>query len=75
VTGELRGASPNGNNGPAQVAFLRQAGCAVEHVPLKDRGIVGNGNLMLIEKNNKQVFDVIADWLAKSVAASSGSRA
>jgi hypothetical protein len=30
---------------------------------------------MLIEKNNKQVFDVIADWLAKSVAASSGSRA
>jgi pimeloyl-ACP methyl ester carboxylesterase len=75
VTGELRGASNNGNNGPAQVAFLRQAGCAAEHVPLKDRGIVGNGNLMLIEKNNKQVFDVIAGWLAKSVAAPSGSRA
>jgi hypothetical protein len=43
-------------------------------VPLKDHGVVGNGNLMLIEKNNKQVFDVIGDWLAKSVAAPSGSR-
>ncbi len=75
VTGELRGASPNGNNGPVQVAFLRQAGCAADHVQLKDRGILGNGNLMLIEKNNKEVFAVISDWLAKSVVAPSSSKA
>jgi pimeloyl-ACP methyl ester carboxylesterase len=75
VTGELRGASPNGNNGPAQVAFLRQAGCAADHVQLKDHGILGNGNLMLIEKNNKEVFTVIGDWLARSVAAPSAPKA
>jgi pimeloyl-ACP methyl ester carboxylesterase len=68
MTGELRSVSANANNGPAQVAFLRQAGCAAEHVQLKDHGILGNGNLMLLEKNNKEVFGVIRDWLAKSVA-------
>lgn len=69
VSGELRATSANANNGPAQVAFLKQAGCSAEHVLLKEHGVTGNGNLMLIEKNNKAVFDVLRDWLAKAVAA------
>jgi hypothetical protein len=32
---------------------------------LRDYGIHGNGNLMLLEKNNHEVFSVIRDWLAK----------
>jgi hypothetical protein len=75
MTGELRSASANANNGPAQVAFLRQAGCAAEHVQLIDHGILGNGNLMLLEKNNKEVFGVIRDWLAKSVAPAASPKA
>ena len=76
VTGENRTIpSVNRNNGPSQVAFLQQAGCAAEHLLLKDFGVTGNGNLMLFEDNNKQVFDVIRDWLAKSVASPSNRKA
>ncbi len=32
-------------------------------VRLRDYGIYGNGNLMLLEKNNHEVFAVIRDWL------------
>jgi pimeloyl-ACP methyl ester carboxylesterase len=74
ITGELRSKYPNNYgfaNEPASVAYLRQAGCQVDHMLLSDYGIHGNGNLMLIETNNKQVFGVIRDWLVKSVAAPS----
>jgi pimeloyl-ACP methyl ester carboxylesterase len=75
VSGELRSLpSVNRNNGPAQVAFLKQAGCTAEHLQLKDFGVTGNGNLMLFETNNKDVFGVIRDWLAKSVAAPSSGK-
>jgi pimeloyl-ACP methyl ester carboxylesterase len=72
ITGELREKLPNNYgfaNGPASVAFLKQAGCHVDHMLLTEYGVSGNGNLMLLEMNNKQVFGVIRDWLVKSVAA------
>src|SRR5579862_1801569 len=47
----------------ANVAFLKQVGCSAEMVRLRDYGIHGNGNLMLLEKNNHEVFAVIRDWL------------
>ena len=37
-------------------------------VRLRDHGILGNGNLMLLEKNNHEVFEVIRDWLDRNVA-------
>jgi pimeloyl-ACP methyl ester carboxylesterase len=57
------GGSPISN-----VAFLKQVGCSAEMVRLRDYGIVGNGNLMLLEKNNHEVFGVVRDWLDRKVA-------
>jgi pimeloyl-ACP methyl ester carboxylesterase len=57
------GGSPISN-----VAFLKQAGCDAEMVRLRDYGIVGNGNLMLLEKNNHEVFGVVRDWLDRRIA-------
>jgi pimeloyl-ACP methyl ester carboxylesterase len=57
------GGSPISN-----VAFLKQVGCDAEMVRLRDYGIVGNGNLMLLEKNNHEVFGVVRDWLDRKVA-------
>jgi pimeloyl-ACP methyl ester carboxylesterase len=57
------GGSPISN-----VAFLKQVGCDAEMVRLRDHGIAGNGNLMLLEKNNHEVFAVVRDWLDRKVA-------
>lgn len=46
------------------VAFLRQAGCRrVQHLRLGELGVHGNGHLMMIEKNNAEVLDLVTDWL------------
>jgi pimeloyl-ACP methyl ester carboxylesterase len=60
-----------GGSPVANVAFLRQVGCKVDMVRLRDHGIHGNGNLMLLEKNNHEVFMVIQEWLEKNVPAKS----
>ena len=57
-----------GGSPVANVAFLKQVGCSVDLLRLRDYGILGNGNLMLMEKNNHEVFGVIRDWLDKKVA-------
>ncbi len=57
-----------GGSPVSNVAFLKQAGCSAEMVRLRDYGIVGNGNLMLLEKNNHEVFGVVRDWLDRKVA-------
>jgi pimeloyl-ACP methyl ester carboxylesterase len=56
-----------GGSPVAQVAFLKQVGCSVEMLRLRDYGIYGNGNLMLLEKNNHEIFTVIHDWLEKKI--------
>jgi len=61
------GGSPISN-----VEFLKQVGCSAEMVRLRDYGIVGNGNLMLLEKNNHEVFEVVRDWLDRKVSAPKG---
>ncbi|HJT89522.1 MAG TPA: hypothetical protein VJ732_16750 [Bryobacteraceae bacterium] len=57
-----------GGSPVANVEFLKQVGCSAEMLRLRDYGIYGNGNLMLLEKNNHEVFGVIRDWLDKRVA-------
>jgi pimeloyl-ACP methyl ester carboxylesterase len=57
-----------GGSPVTNVEFLKQVGCTAEMLRLRDYGILGNGNLMLLEKNNHEVFGVIRDWLDKKVA-------
>lgn len=46
------------------VDFLRRAGVPVEHVSLGDVGILGNGHMMFMEKNNVEIADrVVRPWL------------
>jgi hypothetical protein len=65
VTAESSGRT----QGPAVVAFLKQAGCNAVDFQLKDRGILGNGHFMMLETNRRQVFDVIRSWIDEQVKA------
>ena len=67
VTAEKSGRT----QGPAVVAFLKQAGCDAEDLQLKDRGILGNGHFMMFESNRRLVFDVIRGWIEQKVTAKS----
>jgi pimeloyl-ACP methyl ester carboxylesterase len=67
VTSEFGG----GGSPVANVAFLKQAGYDAEMIRLREYGILGNGNLMLLEKNNHEVFTVIRDWLEKKLGPAS----
>ena len=58
-----------GGSPVAQVAFLKQVGMNVDLLRLRDYGITGNGNLMLLERNNHEIFTVLRDWLQKKVPA------
>jgi len=54
-----------GGSPVTNVEFLKQAGCSAEMIRLRDYGIHGNGNLMLLEKNNHEVFALMQGWLEK----------
>ncbi|KAF9268272.1 alpha/beta-hydrolase [Marasmius fiardii PR-910] len=43
------------------VRFLKQAGVSVEHVNLPDFGIVGNGHMMFMEKNNLEIAEMVVN--------------
>lgn len=47
--------------------WLTQAGVPNTFIRLADRGIRGNGHMMMIEKNNAEIAGVIADWLHANV--------
>jgi pimeloyl-ACP methyl ester carboxylesterase len=49
------------------VKYLEQAGMKPTFIRLADRGIHGNSHVMMMEKNNKEVAAVIAEWLDKAV--------
>lgn len=44
-------------------AYLQQAGVRVDFVRLPERGIRGNGHMVMLEKNNLQVADFIEGWI------------
>ena len=44
--------------------FLRQAGVPAEYVELEEVGILGNGHMMMLEKNSGAIADWIAGWLS-----------
>src|SRR6478672_8881059 len=43
--------------------YLTQAGVPNTLIRLADVGVLGNGHMMMIEKNNAAIADVIAQWL------------
>jgi pimeloyl-ACP methyl ester carboxylesterase len=45
--------------------YLRQAGVDVEYIRLADLGLRGNGHMMMLEKNNLEIADVIDAWLTR----------
>jgi len=64
VTADASFASP-GNPGGA--AFLKQAGVQAEEMRLGALGIKGNGHMMMVEKNSREVLQPIIDWMTKNV--------
>ena len=44
---------------------MRAAGGKVDVINLPDIGIKGNSHMMMMDKNNAAIADVIQDWLAK----------
>jgi pimeloyl-ACP methyl ester carboxylesterase len=45
-------------------AKLRAAGGSVDVVALPERGIMGNSHMMMMDRNNRAVAQVVQDWLA-----------
>jgi pimeloyl-ACP methyl ester carboxylesterase len=66
VTAEASFASP-GN--PGAVAYFKQAGCRAEELRLVSHNIHGNGHMMMVEKNNREVLKPILAWLETNVNA------
>ena len=47
--------------------YLNQAGVKAEFIRLQDKGIHGNGHMVMIEKNNLDIAHVIDEWVVKNV--------
>lgn len=62
--------SPSGYNtlwDPCTSRYLEQAGVNHTWTRLEDIGIEGNGHFYFIEKNSKQVADVVLDWISENI--------
>ena len=49
------------------VKYLEQAGVKPTFIRLADLGIKGNSHVMMMEKNNKEIAAVIAQWLGRTL--------
>jgi len=67
VTAEASFASP-GN--PGSVAFLKQAGCKADELRLASYGVRGNGHMMMVEKNNRDVLQPLLKWIERNIPKS-----
>jgi pimeloyl-ACP methyl ester carboxylesterase len=47
--------------------YLAQAGVKTEYIRLQDKGIHGNGHMVMIEKNNLDIARVVDEWVQKNV--------
>jgi pimeloyl-ACP methyl ester carboxylesterase len=52
------------------VDFLRQAGVTVDHLRLEEAGVLGNGHLMMLERNSDEIAGHLVGWLARTVVLS-----
>ncbi|KAK7431199.1 hypothetical protein QQZ08_002239 [Neonectria magnoliae] len=60
-------ASPHSVFDWATVAFMKQAGVAVDWLRLEDHRIMGNGHLMFLEMNSDEVAGMIETWIQAKV--------
>jgi len=65
VTGE---ASYHATYDHCTVAYLRAAGVAADFIRLEERGIHGNGHMLMLEKNSAQIAALVVNWLAGKVS-------
>lgn len=65
----LTAASSGRTQGPAVVQALTRAGARAEYLNFGDPGIPGYGHFAMIESNRKQVFDVMAGWISRTLPA------
>jgi hypothetical protein len=47
--------------------YLNQAGVKAEYIRLQDKGIRGNGHMVMLEKNNLDIARLIDDWVQANV--------
>jgi len=71
VTGE---ASYHANYDHCTVKYLQQAGVRPTFIKLAERGVRGNGHMMMLEKNNLEVANVMERWLTGTLTTTSSSR-
>jgi len=50
----------------AIVAWLTAAGARADFLYLGDRGIVGNGHMLMLEQNSDVIAELVLDWLEQS---------
>jgi pimeloyl-ACP methyl ester carboxylesterase len=49
------------------VKFLEQAGVHPTWIKLGESGIHGNGHMLMLEQNSREIAEVVARWLAKAI--------
>lgn len=64
ITGEADPRHPL-NADRSIVDYFHGYGLDAQHCYLPDRGIVGNGHLLMLEKNNFQIAELIYSWIKK----------
>jgi len=47
--------------------YLKQAGAQVDFIRLQDKGIRGNGHMVMLEKNNLQTADFLHQWMTSNI--------
>jgi pimeloyl-ACP methyl ester carboxylesterase len=52
------------------VKYLNQAGVNTQFIRLEDKGIHGNGHMVMLEKNNLDIAHLLDDWVVQNVRAS-----
>ena len=49
--------------------YLAASGVNVDLIRLEERGIHGNGHMLMLEKNSLEIAALIADWIGKTIAS------
>ncbi len=49
--------------------YLEQAGVHPTWIKLAEIGIRGNGHMMMLEKNNREIAQVMVKWLSTALSA------
>ena len=47
--------------------WLNQAGVVTEYVRMEEVGLPGNGHMMMLELNSKEIADFVHGWLAENI--------